>query len=84
MGLALVAAPIAARLALLEGRPAWSGVIAAIALLPGMIGLSPLTMKLLDIWLDPLLACIFLVTVTIPRAISPAAWGVHKARVAAY
>jgi hypothetical protein len=78
MALALVAAPISARLALLEGRPALSAVIAAIAILPGVIGLTPFTMRVLDLWLDPLLASIFFVTATIPRALLPSTWTIRN------
>lgn len=82
VGLALVAAPIAARLAFIEGRSGWSAAVAALAILPGMVGVAPLTMRLFGIWLGPLLACIFLVAVITPRA-RPAAWAARdSARLA--
>lgn len=74
MALALVAAPISARLILREGRPVMGVINAAIAILPGVVGLTPFTMRLLDLWLDPLLACVFFATATIPRALFNAAW----------
>ena len=78
MALALVAAPISARLALLERRPALSAVTAAIAILPGVVGLTPFTMRVLDLWMDPLLACVFFVTAAIPRALVPSAWTIRN------
>jgi hypothetical protein len=78
MALALVAAPISARLALLEGRAALSAATAAIAILPGVIGLTPFTMRVLDLWLDPLLASIFFVTATAPRALVPSTWTIQN------
>jgi len=53
-------------------------VTAAIAILPGVVGLTPFTMRVLDLWLDPLLACVFFVTAAIPRALVPSAWTIRN------
>ncbi len=76
VGLAIVAAPIAARLALVEQRRGWSAAVAALAIMPGLIGLTALSLRLFNLWLDPLLASIFLVGVLIPRGLSSSVWGI--------
>ncbi len=74
VGLALVAAPLAARAILHEGRASLGALLIVICALLGVTGLTPGTLSLLGVWLKPFLASLVAITVVIPRALDPQLW----------
>jgi hypothetical protein len=74
IGLALVAAPLAARAILQDGRPRMGALLIVICVLLGITGLTPFTLNLLGVWLKPLLVSRVAMIVVIPRALDPQLW----------
>jgi hypothetical protein len=80
-GLSLVAAPLAARMFLLEGRAYSGALLAAVCLLMGLPGLTPGTMRLFEIWMKPSLGIAVTILVLIPRAFDARRWEPGRARI---
>lgn len=74
VGLALVAAPLAARAFLHEDRIGVGALLIAICALLGVTGLTPATLSFLGVWLKPLLASLVAIIVVVPRALNPQLW----------
>jgi hypothetical protein len=74
VGLALVAAPLAARAILYEDQARVGGLLIVICVLLGVTGLTPGTMSLLGVWFKPFLALLVATIVVIPRAFDPHLW----------
>jgi hypothetical protein len=73
-GLSLVAAPLAARMLLVESRPLAAAMLMSVCVLMGLPGLTPLTMKLFGVWMKPSLGLAVTILVLIPRALDPRLW----------
>jgi hypothetical protein len=74
VGLALIAAPLAARAILQEGQASVGALLIVICTLLGVTGLTPGTLSLLGVWLKPFLALLVATIVVIPRALAPHLW----------
>jgi hypothetical protein len=74
VGLALVAAPLAARAILREGQASVGALLIVVCALLGVPGLTPDTLSLLGVWLKPFLALLVATIVVIPRALAPHFW----------
>jgi hypothetical protein len=74
VGLALVAAPLAARMLLAEAKLRAGALAAATAVAPGLVGISAFTLKLLGIWFNPLIGTLFFLLAALPRCLTPSAW----------
>jgi hypothetical protein len=74
IGLALVAAPLASRMLLLEERRCIGAILIAVCVTLGVTGLTPLTLQILGIWLKPSLALLTAIFVIIPRALDLRLW----------
>jgi hypothetical protein len=74
VGLALVAAPLAARAILHEGQANVGALLIVICALLGVTGLTPGTLSLFGVWLKPFLASLVAMIVVIPRALDPRLW----------
>jgi alpha-1,2-mannosyltransferase len=73
-GLSLVAAPLATRMLLVEGRTYLGGLLAGVCLLMGMPGLTPGTMVIFGVWLKPMMGILVTAVVLIPRALDHRRW----------
>jgi hypothetical protein len=74
IGLGLVAAVLAARLMLVEGRIALGWVLVGMCALIGLGGVSREAMALSGVWLRPLLAVVCFLAVILPRALDAGLW----------
>lgn len=73
-GLSLVAAPMAARMIVLEGRPYVAASLAGVCLAIGLPSLNHFTGAFFGVWFKPTLAILVLVLVLIPRALAMNCW----------
>ena len=74
VGLALVAAPLAGRMLLIERRWALGGAVAAMCVAMGLVNVTRAIEGWFGIWLNPLLAGIFLLGVVLPRTFDGDRW----------
>jgi hypothetical protein len=81
-GLSLVAAPLAARMLLVESRPFAAAMLISVCMLMGLPGLTPLTMQMFGVWMKPSLGLAVTILVLIPRALDPRLWQPRPAEVA--
>jgi alpha-1,2-mannosyltransferase len=73
-GVSLVAAPIAARMILIEDKPGAAALMACVCVAMGITSLTYSTMALFGVWFKPLLGILVTSLVLIPRALGPARW----------
>jgi alpha-1,2-mannosyltransferase len=69
-GLSLVAAPMAARMIVFEGRPYAAAWLAGVCLAMGIPSLNYSTQAFFGVWFKPTLAILVLVLILIPRALA--------------
>jgi alpha-1,2-mannosyltransferase len=70
-GLAFVAAPIAARMLISEGKPYAAAMLACVCVAVGTTSLTYSTMAFFGVWFKPTLGILVTILVLIPRALYP-------------